>query len=173
MIIRHPHRRPLLSSVNALASAVASLVIFGALAGSLAGCASSGGASSSTPGAPVALEGARDKLLAAGGQLDGRIVEFLQRGDTVIGCLAEPGPKLRGATGIDTGLRVFSMSKKANNEWEGVYRAVGGDGSITDKPVNVSFDGDTMTWNLESATWERQSESATLTDVQKKQCAGK
>jgi hypothetical protein len=165
--------RPFLSSVNALASAVASLVVFGALAGSLAGCASSGSASSTKPGEPVALEGARYKLLAAGGQLDGRVVEFLQRGDTVVGCLAEPGPKLRGATGIDTGLRVFSMSKKANNEWEGVYRAVGGDGSITDKPVSVSFDGDTMTWNLESATWERQSGSPQLSDDQKKQCTGK
>jgi hypothetical protein len=170
MIIRPTH--PFLSSVNALTSAVASLVVFGALAGSLAGCATSGGASA-TPGAPVALDGARYKLLAAGGQLDGRIVEFLQRGETAIGCLAEPGPKLRGATGIDAGLKVFSMSKKANNEWEGVYRAVGGDGSITDKPVSVSFEGDTMTWNLESATWERQSESATLTDDQKKRCAGK
>jgi hypothetical protein len=161
--------RPFLSSINALTSAVASLVVFGALAG----CASSGSTSSTKPGEPVALEGARYKLLAAGGQLDGRIVEFLQRENTVIGCLAEPGPKLRGATGIDTGLRVFSMSKKATNEWEGVYRAVGGDGSITDKPVAVSFEGDTMTWNLESATWERQPESATLTDDQKKQCAGK
>ena len=161
--------RPFLSSINALTSAVASLVVFGALAG----CASSGSTSSAKPGEPVALEGARYKLLAAGGQLAGRIVEFLQRGDTVIGCLAEPGPKLRGATGIDTGLRVFSMSKKSTNEWEGVYRAVGGDGSITDKPVAVSFEADTMTWNLESATWERQSGSATLTDDQKKQCAGK
>jgi hypothetical protein len=165
--------RPSLSSVHALASSVASLALFGALAGSLAGCASSGGASGAKPGEPVALEGARYKLLAAGGQLDGRVVEFLQRGDTVVGCLAEPGPKLRSATGIDTGLRIFSMSKKANNEWEGVYRAVGGDGSITDKPVAVSFDGDGMTWNLESATWERQSESAQLSEAQKKTCAGK
>ena len=143
-----------------------------AIIGMLAGCASSG-ASSTKPGEPVALNGARYKLLASGGQLDGRVIEFMQGGDTVIGCLAEPGPKLRGATGIDVGLRVFSMSKKANNEWEGVYRAVGSDGSISDKPVSVSFDGDGMSWNLESATWERQSGSGQLTDAQKSACKAK
>jgi hypothetical protein len=140
----------------------------------VAGCASSGStASTIKPGEPVPLEGARYKLLAAGGQLDGRVVEFLQRGDTLVGCLAAPGNKLRSATGVDVGLRVFSMSRKQNNEWEGVYRAVGSDGSVADKPVAVSFEGDGMSWNLESATWERQSESAQLDETQKKTCTGK
>src|SRR5687767_9879533 len=128
-------------------------------AGGLSGCASSGGASGPKPGEPVELKGARYKLLAAGGQLDGRVVEFLQGGDTAVGCLAEPGAKLRSATGIDMGLRVFSLQKKGPNEWEGVYTAVGSDGSLNQKPVAVNFDGDTMSWNLESATWERQGES--------------
>lgn len=151
-------------------NSVISLVAPVALLGIVAGCASS--SSATKPGEPVALNGARYKLLAAGGQLDGRVVEFLESNGTAIGCLAEPGPKLRGATGIDVGLRVFSMKKNANNEWEGTYRAVGGDGSITDKPVSVSFDGEGMSWNLESATWERQSESSQLTDAQKTQCKG-
>jgi hypothetical protein len=139
------------------------------------GCASSGSTSSTKPGEPVPLEGARYKLLAAGGQLDGRVVEFLQRGDTVIGCLAAPGNKLRSATGVDVGIRVFSMSRAKDNvnAWEGVYRAISPDGSIADKPVAVSFDGDSMIWNLESATWERQSESKQLDDQQKKTCTGK
>ena len=143
-----------------------------ALSGALAGCASSG-SSGVKPGEPVPLEGARYKLLAAAGALDGRVVEFLQRGDTVIGCLAEPGNKLRGATGVEAGLRVFSMAKKAPNEFEGSYRAVGSDGSIVDKQVSVSFDGDNMSWNLESATWERQSESSQLSEAQKTTCQAK
>ena len=155
-----------------LSSVVAS--VFGlALAGSLAGCATSGSASGAKPGEPVNLDGARYKLLAAAGALDGRVVEFMQRGDTVIGCLAEPGNKLRGATGIDAGLRVFSMAKKAPNEFEGSYRAVSADGSITDKPVSVSFDGDNMSWNLESATWERQAGGSQLSEAQKTTCQSK
>ena len=140
----------------------------------LAGCASSGGgAASIKPGEPVPLKGARYKLLAAGGQLDGRVVEFLQGGDTAVGCLAEPGAKLRSATGVEMGLRVFSLQKKGPNEWEGVYTAVGADGSLNQKPVAVNFEGENMSWNLESATWERQSESSQLSDAQKKACSGK
>jgi hypothetical protein len=138
------------------------------------GCASSGGSGSTTkPGEPVELKGARYKLLAAGGALDGRVVEFMQGGDTAVGCLAAPGAKLRSATGVDLGLRVFSIQKKGPNEWEGTYRAVGADGSVSDKPVALNFDGDNMSWNLESATWERQSESNQLTEDQKKACKGK
>jgi hypothetical protein len=151
-----------------------SLVLASMVALGSASCASSGGSASTTkPGEPVELKGARYKLLAAGGQLDGRVVEFMQGGDTAVGCLAAPGAKLRSATGVDLGLRVFSIQKKGPNEWEGTYRAVGADGSVSDKPVALNFDGDNMSWNLESATWERQSESNQLTEDQKKACKGK
>jgi hypothetical protein len=139
----------------------------------LAGCASSSGASSGAPAGPVALQGARYKLLAAGGTLDGRVVEFLQKGDTVIGCLAAPGNRLRSVTGLDTGLRVFSLQRKSGNQFEGVYKAISPDGSIADKEVTVFFEGDGMSWNLESATWERQSEAGQLADAEKSRCSGK
>jgi hypothetical protein len=137
----------------------------------LGGCASSGSASSGgNTGGPVVLDGARYKLLAAGGSLDGRVVEFMVRGKGLMGCLAAPGNKLRGAAGIEMGTWVFSMQEKSPNEFEGVYRAIGGDGSITDKPVAVGFTGDNLGWNLESATWERQSETNQLTPEEKTRC---
>ena len=144
-----------------------------ALSGSgLAGCASTSGASSA-PAGPVALQGARYKLLAAGGALDGRVVEFLQKGETVVGCLASPGNRLRSVTGLDMGLRVFSLQKKTDNQYEGVYKAISPDGSIADKEVTVFFEGDGMNWNLESATWERQSEASQLGDAEKSRCTAK
>jgi hypothetical protein len=147
-----------------------SLALSGA---SLAGCASTSGASSA-PAGPLTLQGARYKLLAAGGTLDGRVVEFLQKGDTVIGCLAAPGNRLRSVAGIDMGTRVFSLQKKgADNQFEGVYKAITPDGNVADKEVTVFFEGDGMSWNLESATWERQSESNQLADGEKSRCAGK
>ena len=138
----------------------------------LAGCASTSGASS-VPSGPVALQGARYKLLAAGGTLDGRVVEFLQKGDTVIGCLAAAGNRLRGVAGIDMGTRIFSLQKKGDNQYEGVYKAISPDGSIADKEVTLFFDGEGMNWNLESATWERQSEAGQMVDAEKSRCAGK
>jgi hypothetical protein len=137
----------------------------------LAGCASTSGAS--VPSGPIALQGARYKLLAAGGALDGRVVEFLQRGDTVIGCLAAPGNRLRSVAGIDMGTRVFSLSKKGENQYEGVYKAISPDGNIADKEVTVFFEGDGMSWNLESATWERQSEASQMVDAEKSRCSAK
>jgi hypothetical protein len=138
----------------------------------LAGCASTSGASSA-PSGPLSLDGARYKLLAAGGALDGRVVEFLQKGDTVVGCLAAPGNRLRSVAGIDMGTRVFSLSKKGENQFEGVYKAISPDGSIADKEVTVFFEGDGMSWNLESATWERQSEASQLAAGEKSRCTGK
>jgi hypothetical protein len=137
------------------------------------GCATSGSASSANPNEPVPLAGARYKLIAAGGGLDGRVVEFVQRGEGVRGCLAAPGVKLRGVSGIDIGTWVYSLQKTKLNEYDGVYRAIGADGSITDKPVAVSFAGDNLSWNLESATWERQSDSNQLSDDEKKRCMSK
>jgi hypothetical protein len=138
----------------------------------LAGCASTSGAASAPKG-PVALQGARYKLLAAGGALDGRVVEFLQKGETAFGCLASPGNRLRSVTGLDTGIRIFSLQKKGENQWDGVYKAISPDGSIADKEVTVFFEGDGMSWNLESATWERQSEAAQLNDSEKGRCTAK
>jgi hypothetical protein len=145
-----------------------SLAVAGA---GLAGCASTSGAS--VPSGPVTLQGARYKLLAAGGTLDGRVVEFLQKGDTVIGCLAAPGNRLRSVAGIDMGTRVFSLSKKGDNQYEGVYKAISPDGNIADKEVTVFFEGDGMSWNLESATWERQSEANQMVDAEKSRCSAK
>jgi hypothetical protein len=138
----------------------------------LAGCASTGGAASA-PSGPLALDNTRYKLLAAGGALDGRVVQFLQSGDTVIGCLVSPGNRLRSVAGIDMGTRVFSLQKKGENQFEGVYKAISPDGSIADKEVTVFFEGDGMSWNLESATWERQSEASPLAAGEKSRCTGK
>jgi hypothetical protein len=138
----------------------------------VAGCASTGGATSA-PAGPIALQGARYKLLAAGGALDGRVVEFLQKGDTVIGCLVSPGNRLRNVAGIDIGLRIFSLQKKGESQYDGVYKAITPDGNIADKEVTVFFEGDGMNWNLESATWERQSESSQMQEAEKTRCAGK
>jgi hypothetical protein len=136
-----------------------------------AGCASSSGAAK--PSGPVPLDGARYKLIAAGGSLDGRIVEFKKRGDGFMGCLVDAGMKLRSAPGIDLGIWIFSLKPKKENEYEGAYRAIGSDGAPNEKEVFVSFEGDNLSWNLESATWERQSESGTLTPEQKAKCWSK
>ena len=135
----------------------------------LLGCASTSGASA--PKGPVALQGARYKMLAAGGALDGRVVEFLQKGDTVVGCLASIGNRLRNVTGLSTGMRVFSLTKKGENQYEGVYKNITADGNIGDAQVTVFFEGDGMSWNLESATWERQAETAQLNADEKGKCA--
>lgn len=150
-----------------LARTWAATLVAGLGAG-FAGCASSSGATQ--PGAPVTLDGAQYKLLAAGGSLDGRVVEFLKRGPGLMGCLISPGSKLRGVAGIENGTWVFSMQEKATNEFEGVYRAINADGSIAEKQVAASFNGDNLSWNLESATWERQSGSNQLTADEKAKC---
>jgi hypothetical protein len=159
--------KPSFGSFVARSTTLATVVATCALLG---GCASTGSSGSGSSGGPLVLEGARYKLLAAGGSLDGRVVEFLVRGKGLMGCLAAPGSKLRGAAGIDVGTWVFSAQEKAPNEYEGVYRAIGADGSITDKPVAISFQGDSLGWNLESATWERQSEMSQLTAEEKARC---
>lgn len=160
----------LASSMSSSRSISAGLL---ALALGAGGCASTGSSPPANPNEPVKLEGARYKLLASAGSLDGRVVEFLQRGDTVRGCLVETGPKLRSVTGLDLGTWLFSLSRKKPNEYEGAYRAVGTDGSVNEKQVAVSFVGDSMSWNLESATWERQSESNQLTPDEKAKCEAK
>ncbi|HEY0706561.1 MAG TPA: hypothetical protein VGG33_07185 [Polyangia bacterium] len=144
--------------------------LFTAVAAISAGCASSGGASGGAPAGPVAIDGARYKLLAAGGSLDGRVVEFVKRGSTMRGCIVSLGNKLRGVAGVDMGTPVFNLQEKASNEYEGSYKAIMADGSMVDKQVAVNFQGESMSWNLESATWERQSESNQMTPQEKERC---
>ena len=136
------------------------------LGGALAGCASS----APKPTGPVTLDGSIYKLLAAGGSLDGRQVQFLERGDTIRGCLVSGGARLRDAVGIEPGMNIFQLKKVKDNEWEGVYRAIDPGGGIAEKPVTVFFEGDTLTWNLESATWERQEETNQLEEAQVARC---
>jgi hypothetical protein len=160
---------------------LATLVVLGPLA--LGGCASSGsagaGAAPVDPSAPVELEGARYKLVASGGSLDGRVVEFIKGGDTIRGCLVTFGMRLRKVTGLDLGIPIFQakQSKTNPNEYEGMYKNIGPDGSMADKEVQISFlggaPGGSLTWNLESATWERQEEVNQMTEDEKKKCRGK
>ncbi len=120
------------------------------------GCATSG---PPAPTGPIELNGTKWKLLVAGGRFDGRVVEFKKKGkDGYIGSLADKGQRLRDAVGIDIGREIFTIRLKKENEYEGVYKAVGADGSISDVEVVVFVSGNTMTWNLESANWERVAE---------------
>jgi hypothetical protein len=135
------------------------------LAGSLAllapGCASggaaSGGSAPAAPSGPVELDGTRWKLVALGGNLDGRIVEFKKRGsDGYEGKIVDLGRKLRDVVGLNTGFVMFSLKKKGENEYEGVYNAVDNRGGQAGKEVMVFVNGNNLTWNQESAVWERQ-----------------
>jgi hypothetical protein len=152
-------------SVSALVTAAAL-----ALAG-LTGCASTSGASSS--GEPVDISDARYKLVISGGRMDGRVVEFKKRGAGFMGCLVAGGSRLQNVTGLEMGTWVFSVRPKANNEYEGMYRNIMSDGSISEKEVVLFFDGKYMNWNLETATWERQSGSEQLSEEEKNRCFGR
>jgi hypothetical protein len=120
------------------------------------GCASSQGAT--TPKGPVELDNTKWKLAVSGGRMDGRVVEFKKKGKAgYYGYLVQPGNRLRDVTGIDYGQTwVFALKPKGNNEYEGMYKQIAPDGSISEKEVMVFVDGDTFTWNLETATWELQ-----------------
>jgi hypothetical protein len=140
------------------------------------GCATSGPAAPpANPGGPVELGGARYKLVESGGSLDQRMVEFLKKGDTIRGCLVSFGMRLRNVTGLDNGVPVFQARQSATNpnEYTGVYKNIQPDGQIIDKEVTITFVGDELHWNLESATWSRQSDSNQMNDEEKKKCEGK
>jgi hypothetical protein len=121
------------------------------------GCATSGGSAAPAPSGPVELDNSRWKLVALGGQLDGRIVEFHKRGsDGYEGLLVDFGRRLRDVVGLKQGFPMFQLKKKSETEYEGVYKSVDPSGAQADKEVVVFVNGNTLTWNQESAVWERQ-----------------
>jgi hypothetical protein len=138
-------RRPLTS--------VVALLVFGMLAQA---CATSG-SSPPAPSGPVELDGTRWKLVAIGGQLDGRIVEFKKRGaNGYSGKLVSLGRRLQDVVGLQEGYEMFQLKKKSETEYEGVYKSIDPKGGQADKEVVVFVNGNQLTWNQESAVWERQ-----------------
>jgi hypothetical protein len=125
----------------------------------LAACATSGSSSPPAPSGPIELDGSRWKLIALGGNLDGRIVEFHKRGaDGYVGELVDTGRRLRDVVGLKPGFQMFQLKKtpQKENQYEGVYKSVDPSGSQQDKEVVVFVNGNQLTWNQESAVWERQ-----------------
>jgi hypothetical protein len=120
-------------------------------------CATSGGSSPPPASGPIELDGTRWKLIALGGNLDGRIVEFHKRGsDGYVGQMVDPGRRLRDVVGLKPGYEMFQLKKKKDNEYEGVYKSVDPSGTQADKEVVVFVSGNQLTWNQESAVWEKQ-----------------
>lgn len=119
-------------------------------------CATGGSSGPPAPTGPVELDKTRWKLVALGGNLDGRIVEFKKRGsDGYEGELVDVGRRLRSVVGLEAGFKMFSLRKKGENEYEGVYKSVDPSGAQADKEVVVFVNGNQMTWNQETAVWER------------------
>jgi hypothetical protein len=133
------------------------VILAAALLGMLGqACATSGGAPP-PPSGPIELDGTRWKLIALGGNLDGRVVEFHKRGsDGYVGQLIDVGRRLRDVVGLKPGYEIFQLKKKKENEYEGVYKSVDPSGTQADKEVVVFVSGNQLTWNQESAVWERQ-----------------
>lgn len=118
------------------------------------GCATSG---PPAPTGPVELDGTRWKLVALGGALDGRVVQFEKKGqDAYIGKLVDVGRRLRSVVGLEPGFELFRVKKKGENEYDGIYKAVDPSGAMPEKEVVLFINGNSMTWNQESAVWERQ-----------------
>jgi hypothetical protein len=128
----------------------------GALSIAAQGCATSGPPAPSS--GPIELDGTRWKLVALGGSLDGRVVEFHKRGSNgYIGELVDLGRRLRSVVGLQTGYEMFQLKKTdKENEYEGIYKSVDPKGGAQDKQVLVFVNGNQLTWNQESATWEKQ-----------------
>jgi uncharacterized protein (DUF2147 family) len=124
-------------------------------------CATSGttdsGSAAAAPSGPVELDGTRWKLVALAGQLDGRVVEFKKRGSNAYeGKIVSLGRRLQDAVGVQEGYVLFQLKKKGENEYEGVYKSIDPKGGQADKEVNVFVNGNSLTWNQESAVWEKQ-----------------
>ena len=140
---------------NRAARALRIFTLFATVPLLAAGCAT-GGATSAANAAPVELDGTKWKLIILAGKMDGRVVAFKKKGAGYEALLEEPGPRLQGVPGIHAGAWAFLVRPKGNNEFEGAYRAFASDGSIPEKEVRLFVEGDTMTWDLESATWSKQ-----------------
>jgi uncharacterized protein (DUF2147 family) len=126
-------------------------LVFGVLAQA---CATSG---PPTPTGPAELDGTKWKLVALAGSLDGRIVQFEKRGSNGYeGKLVNLGRRLQDVVGLQEGFVMFQLKRKGDNEFEGVYKAIDPKGGQQDKEVVVFVNGNTMTWNQENATWEKQ-----------------
>jgi hypothetical protein len=145
------------SHLTLLAWALGTLALGFMAQGCATSGASSGPAAPAASSGPVELDGTRWKLIALGGQLDGRIVEFHKRGsDGYVGEMVDVGRRLRDVVGLKPGYQLFQLKKKKENEYEGVYKSVDPSGTQADKEVVVFVNGNTLTWNQESAVWERQ-----------------
>lgn len=108
------------------------------------------------PTGPVDLDKTQWRLVALGGSLDGRIVEFKRRGDDgYSGTLVDLGRRLRDVVGIKPGMQIFTLKRRAENEYEGIYKAIQTNGNYADKEIVVFIKDNTMTWDQESAIWER------------------
>jgi uncharacterized protein (DUF2147 family) len=131
--------------------AALALLLFGMLAQA---CATSG---PPPPTGPVELDGTKWKLVALAGQLDGRVVQFEKRGSNGYeGKLVNLGRRLQDVVGLKEGFVMFQLKRKGDNEFEGLYKAIDPKGGQQDKEVVMSVNGNSITWNQESATWEKQ-----------------
>ena len=118
------------------------------------------GACASTPAVPLKkeeIDGTKYKLVAISGRLDQRVVQFRKRGGGYIGILVQKGKFLQELVGVADNMEMFRVGpvEGADNVYEGVFITYQGDGTRTETEVKVNFYKDTLSWNLESATWER------------------
>lgn len=123
------------------------------LASVMGGCA----ASAPKDNKPIELNGTKWMLVIAGGRMDGRVVQFKKQGIGYLGYLVDKGQRLLDVTGLRTGpeTMIFSVKPRGVNQYEGIYHQIASDGATQDKEVDVFVDGDSLSWNLETATWER------------------
>jgi uncharacterized protein (DUF2147 family) len=129
-------------------------LVFGVLAQA---CATSSSSAPPAPSGPAELDGTKWKLVALAGALDGRIVQFQKRGaSSYEGKLITLGRRLQDVVGLQEGFVMFQLKRKSDNEFEGVYKAIEPKGGQQDKEVVVFVNGNSMTWNQESAVWEKQ-----------------
>jgi hypothetical protein len=125
--------------------------------GGLAGGCATGSAAAAAPSGPVELDGTRWKLVMLGGKLDGRVVEFKKRGeDGYSGKLVELGPRLRDVVGLEPGYELLQLKRKGENEYEGVYKSIDPSGAKQSKEVVMFVSPTNLSWNQESAVWEKQ-----------------
>lgn len=138
-----------------LRSVLALMLVSAPVVASLGGCAT-GGSAAAPSGEPIELDGTKWKLVALGGVLDGRVIEFKKRGqDGYEATLVEPGRRLRDAVGVRPGEVIFKLRRKSPNEYEGMYKAIDSSGNSTEREVVVFTSGGTLSWNQESAVWEK------------------